>query len=63
MASGKYPPAFPLRHAKKDLGLAEDLAKQTDQPLVVAKSVHKLYGQVQPFIDVLMHSCVQDLSE
>ena len=46
MAAGKYPPAFPLRHQKKDLGLAEQLAALTSQPLDVAKAVHKLYGKV-----------------
>ena len=46
MANGQYPPAFPLRHQKKDLGLAEALGQETSQPLTVASTVQKLYAQV-----------------
>ncbi|KAK9806488.1 hypothetical protein WJX73_002311 [Symbiochloris irregularis] len=45
MVDGKYPPAFPLRHQKKDMGLAEELGKATSQPLKVANAVHELYTQ------------------
>lgn len=52
MVDGKYPPAFPLRHQKKDMGLAEELGKATSQPLKVANSVHELYKQVSKWRDL-----------
>lgn len=53
MAEGKFPPAFPLRHQKKDLGLAEHLAQETSQPLSIAKTVHKLYTQVHYLVGLV----------
>lgn len=53
MAEGKFPPAFPLRHQKKDLGLAEHLAQETLQPLSIAKTVHKLYTQVHYLVGLV----------
>lgn len=50
MVDGKYPPAFPLRHQKKDMGLAEELGKATSQPLKVANAAHELYAQVSPLL-------------
>ena len=46
MQEHKYPTAFPLKHAQKDMRLALELAHQHGQELPTAAAANGLYEQV-----------------
>eukprot|EP01061_Rhynchopus_euleeides_P021071 TRINITY_DN3427_c1_g1_i1.p1 TRINITY_DN3427_c1_g1~~TRINITY_DN3427_c1_g1_i1.p1 ORF type:complete len:308 (+),score=137.05 TRINITY_DN3427_c1_g1_i1:102-926(+) len=45
IVSKEYPPAFPLKHAHKDMKFALDLAKTLDAPLPVAAAAEAQFAQ------------------
>ena len=47
MAAGRDDPAFPLKHAQKDLRLALQLGRELGQPLATAEAANELFLQAR----------------
>jgi len=47
LRSGEYPPQFPLRHMLKDVGFAEETAREQGATAPLAGTLHRLYAKAE----------------